>query len=295
MAIVRPKKKKIGDILTEVFLTICMVIIIIMCIYPFWHAVMYSLSDSKAAMSGGIFLLPRKFTLKSYEVILQSKDLFRALFVTLMKTVLGTGLTLVVTTLTAYPLSVEELRGKRIVMFYIYFTMLFGGGTIPTYILLNDLKLLNTFWVYVIPAAMSAYNMFILRNFFAGVPRSLPESAKLDGANPMQILLHITLPLSKPMLATISLYSVNGFWNSYMDGVLYVHSNKLQLLQVFLRNMINGAAATVNMGGGSFQMGVTDESLRMAVITFNVVPVVLVYLFLQKFFKKGINAGAVKG
>lgn len=298
MAIVKPKKKKMGDIITETFLSICLIVVIVVCIYPFWRVIMYSLSDSKAAMSGGIFLIPKELTIATYKVVFQTKRIFVAFGNSLMKTVVGTGLAMIVTVLTAYPLSRSELRGRRGIMLFIYFTMLFSGGMIPNYLLYKDLHLLDSFWVYVIPSAMSAYNMFILRSFFASIPASLPESAMLDGANPMQILWWIMLPLSKSALATIALYYVQGFWNSYMDGVLYVTTSRLELLQVYLRNLISSTGALAAMGelpslsGGNT---ITEESMKMTVIAISVIPVILVYLFLQKYFQKGINEGAIKG
>lgn len=295
MAIVKPKKKKWGDKLTEFVVSTILFVFVVVCIYPFWHVIMYSLSDSKAAMSGGLFLLPRKFTTIAYEMTFESKRIFIPFRNTIMKTVFGTALTLVVTTLTAYPLSQAELRGRRIVLFYIYFTMLFGGGTIPTYLVIKDLGLLDNFLVYVIPGAMSAYNMFVLRNFFAGIPRELPESAMLDGANPMQILVRIVLPLSKPAIATIALYTVQGQWNSYMDGVLYVTSSNLEILQVYLRRLISSTGALADVAGLNTMNRVSEETAKMTVIAIAVIPVLVVYMFLQKYFQKGLTVGAVKG
>lgn len=294
MAIVKPKKKKVGDQITDLFISICLIVMIVVSIYPFWHVIMYSLSESRAAMSGGIFLWPRDFTLIAYEMLFQTQRIWHAFGVTILKTVVGTAGALVVTTLTAYALSQDELKGRRPIQLIIYFTMLFSGGMIPTYLLIKDLGLLDTFWVYVIPGLMTPYNMFVLRNFFTMIPKSLPESAMLDGANPMQILRHIYLPLSKSALATITLYYVQGFWNSYMDGVLYVNSQKLELLQVYLRLLIAQAGAAAAMGGGSTST-VTEETTKMTVIAVSVIPVILVYLFLQRFFQKGVTVGAVKG
>lgn len=294
MAIVKPKKKKLGDQITYLFISICLIVMVVVSIYPFWHVIMYSLSESRAAMSGGLFLWPREFTLIAYETLFKTERIFRAFGNTILKTAVGTAGALVVTTLTAYALSQDELKGRRPIQLIIYFTMLFSGGMIPTYLLVKDLGLLDTFWVYVIPALMTPYNMFVLRNFFTMVPKSLPESARLDGANPMQILQHIYLPLSKSALATVTLYYVQGFWNSYMDGVLYVNSQKLELLQVYLRMMISSAGAAAAMGGGSTST-ITEETTKMTVIAVSIIPVILVYLFLQRFFQKGTTVGAVKG
>lgn len=259
---------------------------------------MYSLSDSRAAMSGGLFFWPREFSLLTYELLLQTKRIFIAFFNSIAKTVLGTLLSMVVTILTAYALSLDELKGRRFFQLVIYFTMLFSGGMIPTYILIKDLGLLDTFWVYVIPGAMSAYNMFVLRNFFRTIPKSLSESAMLDGASHMLILRKIVLPLSKAGLATIALYYIRSNWNSYMDGVLYVNEAKLELLQVYLRRLISAASAKgalSEMDDLSAAINVTEESMKMTVIAVSVIPVIIVYMFLQKYFTKGTTVGAVKG
>lgn len=297
MAIVKPRKKKIGDKITDVVFWCVIAFIILVCIYPFWHVVMYSFSDSKAAMSGGVFLLPREFTSISYKALFQTKRIFIAFGNSLAKTVVGTLINITVTVLTAYPLAQDELKGKKIILFFIYFTMLFSGGMIPGYLLIKDLHMLDTFWVYVIPGALSVYNMFVLRNAFLAVPKSLTEAAKLDGANPLQGLYMVTLPLSKATLATITMYYIQGNWNSYMDGVLYVNKGSLELLQVYLRRLISqsGASAALGeMGNLSAVSSVTEETMKMTVIAFSVIPVIIVYLFLQKYFVKGSTVGAVK-
>lgn len=298
MAMVRPKKKKTGDKLTDIFICVCLVLVIFCTLYPLWHVLMYSVSDSRQAMSGGLFLLPRGFSLLTYKMLFQTKRIFVAFKNTFAKTIVGTMINLAVTTLTAYALSLDELKGRRAIQLFIYFTMLFSGGIIPTYILLKDLHMLDTFWVYVIPAALSPYNMFIMRSFFKTIPKSLSESAMLDGASHMQILGRIILPLSKPCIATISLYYARANWNSYMDGVLYVNDSRLELLQVYLRRLISSASAKgalAEAGDLSAAMAVTEESMKMTVIAVSLIPIIILYLGLQKYFVKGVGVGAVKG
>lgn len=297
MAIVKPKKKKIGDYIIDTIFYIVVILIILVCLYPFWHVIMYSFSDSRAAMSGGIFLWPREFTTTTYKMLMQTKQIFVAFRNTTLKTVLGTAISMSVTVLTAYPLAQDELKGRRQILFIIYFTMLFGGGIIPHYILIKNLHMIDTFWVYIIPGALNVYNMFVLRSFFLSLPKSLTEAARLDGANPFQTLCLVTLPLSKASLATITLYYVKAFWNSYMDGVLYINSSNLELLQVYLRRLISqsGASSALNeMGNLNAASSITEESMKMTVIAFTIIPVILVYLFLQKYYTKGTMVGAVK-
>lgn len=284
-----------GQIVNSAFLGL----MVLITIYPFWHVGMYSLSDSHASMSGGIFLWPREFSLLSYQQLLSTRQLYICYRNSILKTLIGTGLALLLTALTAYPLSLPRFKGRGFFSLMIFFTMLFNGGMIPTYLLIRDLHLLDTFWVYVLPGAMSAYNMFILRNFFQSIPPSLEESALLDGANPFQVLFHIVLPLSGPALAALAMFYGVALWNGYMDNVLYVNDSNLQLLQNFLRQLIAAAGAksgTVSeMADVSAASRLTEETVKMTVITVSVIPVLIVYPFLQKYYTKGVMVGSVKG
>jgi putative aldouronate transport system permease protein len=242
--------------------------------------------------------LARKFSLSGYKLIFKTKQIFVAYRNTILKTVIGTSLSLIISSLTAYPLSIARIKGRNFLSGIIFFTMLFSGGIIPTYLVIKDLHLLDTFWVYVIPGMMSAYNMFILRNYFSSIPSSLEESAMIDGANPFQILFRIILPLSKPALAAIAMFYGVGNWNSYMDGILYVNKQSLQLLQVCLRAMISVAGATnaISPVGTALNelAAVTDETMKMVVIMISVIPVLFAYPFLQKYYTKGVLVGSVK-
>ena len=287
--------ERVGQVLNGVFLGL----MVLVTIYPFWHVVMYSLSDSHVSMSGGVFLWPREFSLLSYQQLLSTRQLYICDRNSMLKTLLGTGIALLLTALTAYPLSLPRFKGRGFFSLMIFFTMLFNGGMIPTYLLIRDLHLLDTFWVYVLPAAMSAYNMFILRNFFQSIPPSLEESALLDGANPFQVLFHIVLPLSGPALAALAMFYGVALWNGYMDNVLYVNDANLQLLQNYLRQLIAAAGAksgTVSeMADVSAASRLTEETVKMTVITVSVIPVLIVYPFLQKYYTKGVMVGSVKG
>ncbi len=286
---------RIGDIVIGIFLGI----MVLITIYPFWHVVMYSLSDSHASMSGGIFLWPRDFSLLSYQQLLSTRQIYICYRNSILKTVVGTVISLILTALTAYPLSLQRFKGRNFFSMLIFFTMLFNGGMIPTYLLIRDLHLLDTFWVYVIPGAMSAYNLFIMRNFFQSIPPSLEESARLDGANPFQVLLKIVLPLSTPSLAALAMFYGVGLWNGYMDNVLYVNDQNLQLLQNYLRQLIASAGAKSGTMSEMSNIGaasrLTEETVKMTVITISVIPVLLVYPFLQKYYTKGVMVGSVKG
>ena len=298
MAQVKSKKRVSGERAGNLLIEVILLLMVVTTLYPFWHVFMYSISDSRAAMSGGLFFLPRKPTFLTYQLIFKTSQIFVAFGNTVAKTVVGTFISLVLTVLTAYPLSLPYFRGRRFFQIVIFFTMLFSGGIIPTYLLLKDLHMLDTFWVYVLPSAMSPYNMFIMRNFFLTIPDSLQESAMLDGANHMQVLSRIVLPLSKASLATMTMFYGVTNWNSYMDGILYVNNQKLQLLQVYLRQLISstGAKGALSAAGDlSAAAAVTEESKKMTVISLSIIPILLVYLFLQKYFTKGVMVGSVKG
>ncbi|GHT56941.1 putative ABC transporter permease protein YtcP [Spirochaetia bacterium] len=273
-------------------------VFVLMTVYPFWHVLMYSVSDSKAAMSGGLFFVPRSFSLLGYRMLFSTQQIFIAYGNTIAKTVVGTLLSVIISALTAYPLSIHRFRGRNFFSGMIFFTMLFSGGIIPTYLVLRDLHLLDTFWVYVVPGMMNVYNMFILRSYFSSIPTSLEESAMLDGANPFQVLFYIILPLSKAALAAIAMFYGVANWNSYMDGVLYVNNQKLQLLQVYLRQMMNSTGAKGALSAAenlSQASALTDETMKMVVVTVAVIPVLFVYPFLQKYYTKGVLIGSVKG
>ena len=298
MARVKTKKRISGDWVSEKLICLFLLLMVFVTLYPFWHVLMYSVSDSKQAMRGGLFFWPRGFTILNYQLLFKTKQIFISFGNTLAKTAAGTALSMVLTALTAYPLSLDYFRGRKFLQMMIFFTMLFTGGIIPTYLLLRDLNMLDTFWVYIFPAAMSPYNMFIMRNFFKTIPDSLKESALLDGANHMQVLLKIVLPLSKPALATLVMFYGVSNWNSYMDGILYVNDQKLQLLQVYLRQLIasTGAKGALSAAGDlSAAAAVTEESMKMTVISVSIIPILFFYLSLQKYFAKGMMVGSVKG
>lgn len=285
---------KLNKLFFMVLKAIIIVLLVSATIYPLWHVVMYSLSESELAATGGMFLWVRGFTLKAYKYILRTSKIYRVIFMSFAKTLVGTLLSLTLTVLMAYPLAQKGLKGRRTIMFLAYFTMLFGGGMIPTFLVVKNLHLLDTFWAYVIPSAMSVYNMLVMRNYFAAIPSSLTEAAYLDGANHVQILTRVVLPLSKASIATIALLDVRGLWNSYMDGILYINDSNLELLQVYLRRLIlidGGGLALGAQGIGN----ISSETAKMTVITIAMIPVLLLYVLLQKYFVQGMTVGAVKG
>ena len=293
MKIKRSRGEEIGHALILIFL----ILLAFTTLYPFWHVLMYSLSDSGEAMKGGLFFIPRRTTLIAYRTVLKTRQVFIAYRNTLLKTVLGTALSMVITALTAFPLSLKRLHGRKFFTFYIFFTMLFSGGMIPTFLVVRDLGLVDTFWALILPGAMSAYNMFMLRNYFQQLPPELEESAYIDGAAPPVALLFIILPVSLPCLAAITMFYAMANWNNYLDCLLYTNSTELQVLQIYLRNLIasTGSMDTIATVGDGSAARLTEETVKMTSIAISIIPILILYPFLQRFYTKGITVGAVKG
>ena len=247
----------------------------------------------------GFVLIPKEVTLFAYKVIFQDSAIFNAYKTTIIFTVLGTVLCLILTSAMAYALSVKTFTHRNKIAFFVYFTMLFNGGLVPTYLLIAKyLHLQDNILVYILPALLNPFNMFLLRNFFKQIPDSLAESAKIDGANDIYILYKIILPLAKPALATIGLFYALGFWNEWFTTVLYVDSKDLYSLQYLIMKVLREADFQKQFNeipGVLVNYIVPANSAKMATAVVTVGPIILVYPFLQKYFVKGLVVGAVKG
>ena len=290
----RTRGEKAGQTAVCVFLTLLSLIMI----YPLWHVFMYSISDPIQAMEGGIFLLPRGFDTYNYRMIFKTSQIWVSMRNSVGKTVIGTGISVLLSLLTAYPLSLPRVKGRNIISRLIFFTMLFSGGTIPLYLQVRDLGLIDTFWALVLPSAMTAHNMFILRNAFQAVPASLEESARIDGANPVTILFRVVMPMVTPTIAAITLFYGLANWNSYMDGLLYTNTNELQLMQLYLRNTLaqtSSANAIMSQVGTQSTGYLSQSSTQMAIVMITVVPILVVYPWLSRYYVSGLTVGAVKG
>ena len=290
----RTRGEKTGQTAVCVFLTLLSFIMI----YPLWHVFMYSISDPIQAMEGGIFLLPRGFDTYNYRMIFKTSQIWVSMRNSVGKTVVGTGISVLLSLLTAYPLSLPRVKGRNIISRLIFFTMLFSGGTIPLYLQVRDLGLIDTFWALVLPSAMTAHNMFILRNAFQAVPASLEESARIDGANPVTILFRVVMPMVTPTIAAITLFYGLANWNSYMDGLLYTNTNELQLMQLYLRNTLaqtSSANAIMSQVGTQSTGYLSQSSTQMAIVMITVVPILVVYPWLSRYYVSGLTVGAVKG
>ena len=293
----RSHGEQIGHFLVCCVLAMC----VFVTLYPFWHVLMYSISDSKKAMVGGFFFWPKGLSIQGYKVIFKTAQIWVAFRNSITVTLVGTVCSVLLSAVTAYPLSRRRLPGRNKLAMIFFFTMLFSGGMIPTYLQVSRLGLLDKFWAMILPGCMSAYNMFILRNFMLSIPDSLEESARLDGANDIIILFQIMLPLCAPSLAAIAMFYGVSYWNDYMHCLLYTNSSDLQVLPLYLRAMLNlntaNAIAAADDLGLAYESGqtLTEESIKMTVVAVSVIPVLLVYPYLQRFYTKGITVGAVKG
>lgn len=274
-------------------------------VYPFIYILVYSLNDGKDSLLGSLYFLPRKWTLDNYAEVFENARIWQAYKITLLRTLIGTFLHVGLSTLMAYALSKKALPGRTFFSFYIFLPTIFSAGFIPFFITLQKLHLINTFWVYVIPMLFSFMHIVILRTFLQGIPEELEESARIDGYGDFQIFARIILPLSGPVLATISLFIGVTHWNDWFSGAYYVSNKDLIPVQTMLQEMLTQAEAfsssaqrAAQQGGQTVNTGVqgsTPESLRMALLVITVFPILCVYPFLQRFFVKGVMIGSVKG
>ena len=265
-------------------------------LYPLVYVISASFSDPNALLNGEVVLLPKGFNFNAYKYIFQNKQILVGYGNTIFYSVVGTLYNMVLTICAAYPLSRSDLKGRNLLTVMITFTMFFGGGMIPTYLNQNSLHMLNTRWVMFVPAAISATNFIIMRNYFThSVPGELIESAHIEGASQLQILSKIVLPLSKPILGVLTIYYMAGHWNAYFSAIIYLSDENLMPLQVFLRRVLIIGGMEGMSSGSTMTDNVIYESLKYAIIVVSTLPMLIGYLLVQKSFKKGIMMGSLKG
>lgn len=287
---VKSTSHKLGD---YVFVLIC-VIVSIICIVPMLNLLAKSLSATQYLIKNEVYLLPKGFNLDAYATVLKDIKYIRAFGWTVLLTAVCTVVSLVMTALCAYPLIFEKLIGRNVINIFITITMFFNAGTIPNYLLMKYLHLLDSPLVLILPGCLSVYNMIIMRSFFYGIPDSLRESAEIDGASFFQILWKIYVPLSKPVFATLALFYAVGRWNGYSDALMYVKEPKLYPLQLLLYNILNNINQVEVATQEGFSTPGLAESLKAAIVMFSTVPILLIYPWLQKYFIHGVTLGAVK-
>ncbi len=292
---IKSKKTKVGDLLIAL---LCL-ILMLLCLVPMLHVLACSLSSPDALVRNDVFLWPKGWNMEAYHTVLTTEKYVRSLWWTALLTVGCTLLSLFLTICAAYPLTYSNLKGGKFINFIILFTMYFSAGTIPSYILLNNLKMLNTPWALIIPNCISVFNVIIMRSFFYGVPDSLREAAEIDGAGPIRTLVQVYLPLSLPVIATLALFYAVGRWNGFSDALMYLKkssSEKYWPIQLLLYNVIKNSTQTSEQAAqeGFFSNGVS-KTIQMATVMFATVPILLVYPWLQRYFVAGVTIGAVKG
>lgn len=265
------------------------------CLLPFVHVVAKSLSTDAFVIANKVFLWPKGFTIEAYQKIFADASIIRSLYVTVFITATFTLLGMIITTCAAYPLSRRNLKGNAVLTFIFMFTLYFGGGIIPEYINISNLGLLDTLWALILPGAFSAYNLLIMRTSLrSNIPDSLEEAARIDGAGHFRILWSIVLPLSKPIIATLSLFYAVGRWNAYQDALFYIkHATELRPLQLKLYYLVVQASESFQLEVSNVNLS-NPEVLKASVVVFATVPILLVYPFIQKYFVQGVMIGAVK-
>lgn len=284
-----------GSKWADIIISSLLLVMGIIALYPFYNVFIVSLGSPS-----GVFL-PTRFDLTSYNILIDHGGIIRAFVISVTVTIIGTFLSMFVTTCAAYALSKKKYPFRNVITIYILFTMFFAGGLIPYYLLVKNIGLIDSYWVMVVPTMMNAFYLMIMMSFFRVFPESLEESAKLDGCSDFMILIRIVLPTSTPVIAAISLFYALDKWNDWWHPMLFVMSLDKYPLQLLTRNLIVNFNQIMDQSGGAAagvvgqQMNVLPDNLKMAVIVFNIVPVMLIYPFIQKYFAKGVMLGSVKG
>ena len=289
-------KKSIGEKAFDVLMYGCIGISILLILYPLYFILIASISDQNLVANGRVFLIPKGIQFGGFKRVFENDLLLSGYRNTILYTALGTVANMVLTIPAAYALSRKDFLPRRVLMFLFVFTMYFSGGLVPTYLLMKDLRLLNTIWVMIIPFAVNVTNLIIARSFFeSSIPDELLEAAVMDGCSNTKFFLHIVLPLSKAILAVITLYYAVQHWNEYFNALIYLKDTALYPLQLVIRDILvmnQKASASVSAASSAVQIA---EQVKYAVILISTVPVMIFFPFVQKYFMKGVMIGAVKG
>lgn len=269
-------------------------VIALLCLLPYCHLVAKSFSSNTAVISGHVAFWPVHFQLDVYRYVLHDSLLWQAFGNSIFITIVGTLLSMTVTLLAAYPLSKTYFKGRKLILFLYVFTMLFYGGTIPSYVLMQSLSLLNTLWAVIIPFTVSQFNLFIVKTFFEGLPESIEESARIDGAGHGRVFLQIVLPLSLPSIATIALFYAVGYWNNYYHAMLFITDQSVKPMQLYLYELIATASRVQELPPDQ-AMNLSSGGVQSASIIIGTLPILIAYPFAQRYFVHGMTIGSVKG
>lgn len=292
--------KKISSMIFDLFNVMLFLILLFLCVYPFYYVIIYSISDAGEIASKGIFLLPAGFSLETYKNIFMMNDIFQAFLISLFRTIIGTSITIVFSSMFAYIVSRDKLMFRKFIYRFMIITMYLNAGLIPWYLTMKMYGLKNTFLLYVIPTAISAFDVILVKTYIESLPKSLEEAAVIDGAGILNIFFKVIFPLSKPIVATIAVYECVGQWNSWIDNYFLVSNSHLQTLQLLLYNYLNKAQSLANlttrsMNSETLKHMVSPMTVKMCITTIVTVPILFAYPFLQRYFVKGIMMGAIKG
>lgn len=292
------KKKKKGS-LFDIILFVAMIAVAVITLFPFLTVVAKSVSDARYVLSGSVGVIPKGFQLDTIKFVLSRPEFRSAFAVSVAETLIGTAIAMILTVLAAYPLSKPKLKGRKACLYFFVFIMLFNAGMVPKYLLYRSLKLTNTIWALILPSALSVSNMLIVKNYFETLPEAIEEAAMIDGASTMQTLFHVVLPMSKPVLATITLFYAVGYWNDYFNGVMYITDPNMRSLQHYIYDLLtvtkDASSLADNLGNIEALAAISSEGIRCATILLSTIPILIVYPRLQKYFVKGITIGSVKG
>jgi putative aldouronate transport system permease protein len=289
------QKISIGSKTFDVINYIMLLLIAFVTLYPMYYIFIVSISSGDFISRGLVNFIPRGITWEAYKLVFQNKDIWKSYLNTITYTGVGTLINVMVTALCAFPLSRKDFYGRSFFTVLITITMFISGGLIPLYLVVNQLHLTNTIWAIVLPPAVSTYNMIIMRTFFSNVPFSLQESAYLDGANDLHIFFKIILPLSTPIIATLTLFYAVAHWNSFFPALIYLNEKSKYPVQIILRDIVVAGEFSEQGGDITNSMNIVAVNFKYAAIIIAVVPILVVYPFLQKYFAKGVMVGAVKG
>ena len=289
------RKRCASDWFLDIFKVVFLVLVTVICVYPFWNIFVVSINDATDALRGGLYFLPRKLSLASYKDILGRATILHGILITVLRTAIGTPLAVLVTTALAYVLSRKELLFRKQLNLFFIFTMYFGGGMVPYYMVLKSLGMLNNFIVFIFPNLVSVYNMILVKNYIEGMPAEIFESAKIDGANDLTVFFKMVIPLSKPIIMTIALFVAITHWNSWFDAYLFTNAQSLKTMQSILVEILNQyQTSSANQAANQASQTITPDSIRMAATMIATIPIIMVYPFIQKYFVKGIMLGSVK-
>ncbi len=287
-------KETTGYIIFKVVNTVIMILVCIATLYPFLYLVAQSFSSEQAIIMGKVSLFPVDFNITTYKSVLEKGDFLRSYKNTLIYVIIGTVSSLVLSCCMAYPLSKPQLKGSKFLMKFIIFTMYFGGGLIPTYVLMRKLNVVNTIRGFILPSLLSTYYIILMRSFFQGIPKDLEEAAEIDGLSPIGTFIRVVFPLSMPIIATMILFNAVGYWNNWFNSFLYLDKKNMWPVAYYLRTIISGATTSADPGEASAEKMQIAANIRSCSMVLMALPIILVYPFVQKYYVQGMMLGGVK-